>query len=160
MEQLQGNKLGASAPEMRVVTSDGHVLIRKMTGAQRQWFIKGCLARWGFPSGASGPASAGEVRDKGCEDPLEEGMATHSTILAWRIPWTEEPGRLQSGSQSPTQLKRISTHTHSQMDIRLQARSRSVRIPSVLWVLLPPGVGLPPQGPPESQAVHLACLHR
>ena len=37
----------------------------------------------------------------GQEDPLEEGMATHSSILAWRIPWTEEPGRLQSmGSQS------------------------------------------------------------
>ena len=35
------------------------------------------------------------------EDPLEEGMATHSGILAWRIPWTEEPGRLQSmGAQS------------------------------------------------------------
>ena len=34
------------------------------------------------------------------EDPLDKGMATHSTILAWRIPWTEEPGRLQSmGSQ-------------------------------------------------------------
>ena len=34
------------------------------------------------------------------EDPLEEGMATHSGILAWRIPWTEEPGGLQSmGSQ-------------------------------------------------------------
>ena len=32
----------------------------------------------------------------GLEDPLEEGMATHSGILAWRIPWTEEPGRLQS----------------------------------------------------------------
>ena len=36
----------------------------------------------------------------GWEDPLEEGMATHSSNLAWRIPWTEEPGRLQSiGSQ-------------------------------------------------------------
>ena len=32
----------------------------------------------------------------GWEDPLEEGMAAHSSILAWRIPWTEEPGRLQS----------------------------------------------------------------
>ena len=30
----------------------------------------------------------------GWEDPLEKGMATHSSILAWRIPWTEEPGRL------------------------------------------------------------------
>ena len=40
------------------------------------------------------------VRSLGWEDPLEEGMATHSSILAWRIPWTEEPGGLQSmGSQ-------------------------------------------------------------
>ena len=36
------------------------------------------------------------VRSLGWEDPLEEGMATHSSILAWRVPWTEEPGRLQS----------------------------------------------------------------
>ena len=36
------------------------------------------------------------VQSLGREDPLEEGMATHSSILAWRIPWTEEPGRLQS----------------------------------------------------------------
>ena len=40
------------------------------------------------------------VRSLGWEDPLEEGMAIHSTILTWRIPWTEEPNRLQSmGSQ-------------------------------------------------------------
>ena len=37
-----------------------------------------------------------QVRSLGGDDPLEEGMATHSSILAWRIPWTEEPGRLQS----------------------------------------------------------------
>ena len=36
------------------------------------------------------------ARSLGWEDPLEEGMATHSSILAWRIPWTEEPDRLQS----------------------------------------------------------------
>ena len=36
------------------------------------------------------------VRSPGGEDPLEEGVATHSSILAWRIPWTEEPGGLQS----------------------------------------------------------------
>ena len=42
-----------------------------------------------------------QVQSLGQEDPLEEGMATHSSILAWRIPWTEEPGRLQStGEQS------------------------------------------------------------
>ena len=41
-----------------------------------------------------------QVRSLGWEDPLEEGMETHSSTLAWRIPWTEEPGRLQSiGSQ-------------------------------------------------------------
>ena len=44
-------------------------------------------------------------RSLGREDPLEEGAATHSSVLAWRIPWTEEPGGLQStGSQSQTQL--------------------------------------------------------
>ena len=40
------------------------------------------------------------VRSLSQEDPLEKGMATHPSILAWRIPWTEEPGELQSmGSQ-------------------------------------------------------------
>ena len=61
----------------------------------------------GFPGGASDikslPAKAGDLRNTGSlsqEDPLEEGMATHSSILAWRNPWTEEPGGLQSiGSQ-------------------------------------------------------------
>ena len=50
------------------------------------------------------PANAGDietwVQSLGWEDPLEEGMASHSSILACRIPWTEEPGGLQSmGSQ-------------------------------------------------------------
>ena len=41
-----------------------------------------------------------QVQSPGWEDPLEEGMETHSSILAWRIPWTEEPDKLQSmGSQ-------------------------------------------------------------
>ena len=45
------------------------------------------------------------VRLLGQKDPLEKGMATHSSILGWRIPWAEEPGGLQSvGSQSATQL--------------------------------------------------------
>ena len=47
-----------------------------------------------------------QVRSLGREDPPEEGMATHSSILAWRIPWTEEPGGLQSmGFKSQTQLR-------------------------------------------------------
>ena len=46
------------------------------------------------------PANAGDAREEGSilgqEDPLEEGMPTHSSIFAWKIPWTEEPVRLQS----------------------------------------------------------------
>ena len=46
-----------------------------------------------------------QVQSLGWEDPLEKGIATHSSILVWRIPWTEEPGRLQSKQlQSQTQL--------------------------------------------------------
>ena len=44
------------------------------------------------------PVNVGDERDAdltlGWEDPLEKGMATHSSILAWKFPWTEEPGRL------------------------------------------------------------------
>ena len=58
----------------------------------------------GFPSDSAvkNPSAMQEtqVRSLGWEDPLEEGMATHSSILAWRVPWTEEPGGLQFiGSQ-------------------------------------------------------------
>ena len=44
-----------------------------------------------------------QVQSLGREDPLEKGLATHSSILAWRVPWSEESGGLQSmGSQSQT----------------------------------------------------------
>ena len=58
------------------------------------------LEKMGFPEGSeikNLPAmQETQVRSLGGEDPLEEGMATHSSILAWRIPRTEEAGRLQS----------------------------------------------------------------
>jgi len=59
---------------------------------------------WDFPGGSDGKASAYNVGDQvqslGWEDSLEKEMATHSSTLAWKIPWTEEHGRLQSmGSQ-------------------------------------------------------------
>ena len=44
------------------------------------------------------------VRSPGQEDPLEKGIATHSSILAWRIPWTEEPGGLQSVSHKESDM--------------------------------------------------------
>ena len=56
----------------------------------------------GFPGGSAVKLAMQETRvlPLGLEDPLEKEMATHSSILAWEIPWTEEPGRLQSvGSQ-------------------------------------------------------------
>ena len=60
---------------------------------------------WGFPGSSAEknlPAmQETRVGSLGGEDPLEKEMATHSTILAWEIPWTEEPGGLQSmGSQN------------------------------------------------------------
>ena len=55
------------------------------------------------------------------EDSLKKGVATHSNILAWRIPWTEEPSRLQSmGSQSQTQLSDLA---HVKKDERPMAQS-------------------------------------
>ena len=59
----------------------------------------------GFPDGSDGNEFVCNAGDlcliSGSEDPLEEEMATHSSIVAWRIPWIEELGRLQSmGSQS------------------------------------------------------------
>ena len=47
------------------------------------------------------------VRSLGREDPLKKGIATHSNILAWRIPWTEEPGEQSMGSQSRTRLSNL-----------------------------------------------------
>ena len=67
----------------------------------------GTLNRLGFPGDSvvkNSPAmqepQEAQVRSLSWEDPLEEGVATHSSILAWRISWTEDPGGLQSmGSQ-------------------------------------------------------------
>ena len=72
--------------------------------------LSGTMCVMGFPCSSVGKESACQsrrqetwVRSLGREEPLEEEMATHSNILAWKIPWTEEPGGLQSiGSQSWT----------------------------------------------------------
>ena len=55
-----------------------------------------------------------QVRSLGWEDRLEEGMATHSSILSWRIPWTEKPGGLQSmGHKELDTTEQLSEHTHT-----------------------------------------------
>ena len=59
-----------------------------------------------------------QVQSLSQEDPLEEAMTTHSSILAWRIPRRVEPGRLQSiGSQSWTRLKGLITYTFRYMNV-------------------------------------------
>ena len=65
------------------------------------------------------PANAGDIRRQirslHWEDHLEEGMATHSSILTWSVPWTEEPGGLHTFDRVTTiqtQLKQLSTLTH------------------------------------------------
>ena len=60
-----------------------------------------------------------QVQSLGHEDPLEKEMTTHSSILAWKIPWTEEPNRLYSlWGHSRTRLSthvRMLTHTHTRL---------------------------------------------
>ena len=62
------------------------------------------------------PANAGDGRDRslipGWKDTLEEGMATHSSILAWKIPWTEEPAVLQPMGQQKVRHDWVRTHRH------------------------------------------------
>jgi len=58
-----------------------------------------------------------QVQSLSREDPLEKGMATHSTILAWRIPWIEEPGKMQSmGSQRVGRDGATNTHFKTVQD--------------------------------------------
>ena len=79
------------------------------------------LVTLGLPQWLSGQRIRLQCRMKekrvwslGHEDPLEKGMATHSNILAWRIPWTEEPGGalVHMVTNSWMQLKWLNTHTH------------------------------------------------
>ena len=76
------------------------------------------------------------VGSLGWEDPLGKEMATHSTILAWEIPWTDEPGRLQSmGLQkSRTQLKRLNNNNLKSNTLYLRTKS----LDELVDRLLPP----------------------
>ena len=84
-----------------------------------------CVRIWGtkgFPNGSAvkNPPAMQELQEMwvqslGLKDSLEKGMATHSIILAWRISWTEEPGRLyivHEVAKSQTLLKQFSMHIH------------------------------------------------
>ena len=72
-----------------------------------------------------------QVRSLGQEDPLKEEMGIHSSILAWEIPWTEEPGRLQSkGSQVLEITERLSVcaHTHALTHTHIHSLSLSLSL--------------------------------
>ena len=70
-----------------------------------------------------------QVRPLDGEDPLEEGMATHSSNLAWRIQWTEKPGRLESmGSQNWTLLKGVSMHINTVIKLSI-----ALLVPDVVY---------------------------
>ena len=88
-----------------------------------------------FPGGASGKEHACQgrrhetwVQSLSRDDPLEESVATHSSILAWRIPWTEEPVGLQSmGSQRLSDL----AHTHTWPYLVLSGKGKEGSAPLI-----------------------------
>ena len=125
-----------------------------LTTGTSQFYIKKCqlclsfpsyyvievkpLPWWGFPrdSGIKNPPANQEmwVQSLGWEDPLEKKMATHSSILAWEIPWTEEAGWLQPmGAQSRTWLSDYRTTTASMA----QWDPKSTEVPSniLAWLM-------------------------
>ena len=98
------NTVGRSLPEPVMGRPEEQVLNIRGFGVWWPWM-------WGFPGGSDSKESTcneGEtwVRSLSEEDALEKGMATHPSILAWRIPWTEEPGRIQS-MESQSQLGKL-----------------------------------------------------
>ena len=115
------------------------------------WFVFGCVRnlRAGFPGGFPGgsevkslPATQEAwVQSLGQEDPLEKAMTTRSSILAWRIPWTEEPGGLQSmvckEPDTPGQLSSSSSSSGS-------SYLESVLVRGAHWSVwsIPPGAWL------------------
>ena len=89
------------------------------------------------------------------DDPREKGMASHSSILAWRIPWTEEPGRLQSmGSQATTEQLTLSLWASQVVQVVKNLPANAGNIRDVGWI---PGSRRSPGG---GQATHssVSCL--
>ena len=73
-----------------------------------------------------------QVQSLGQEDPLEESMAIHSSILAWRIPWTEDPGRLKSMESQRVGRDCTTKHKHAVQFGHLIHRAHSLQRPLML----------------------------
>ena len=93
-----------------------------------------------FPGGLDGKASAYNARDSGSslgpEDLLEKEMAIHSSILAWKIPWMEEPGRLQS-----TESQKVRHDWTTSLSLTNSSREG---VEAAFWCWISPGFHLPP----------------
>ena len=116
-----------------MLQSMGSERVRNNWATELNWIIVGILEvsdhacyNWGLPRWRywkrtclpMQETSETWVQSLGLEDPLEEGMATYSSILAWRVPWTEEPGWLQLiGSQRVRHDWSDLVHTHSQRQV-------------------------------------------
>ena len=115
-----------------------------------------------FPCGSNGKESACNAGDRvqslGWEESLEKEMAVHSSILAWRIPWTEDPGGLQSiGSQrvwhdwvTNTHTHTVYTHTHIYVQYFCMQAERDLWDHPVIqqWTLAGPQTQVKPEDKP------------
>ena len=112
--------------EDQVLTSAAHILKLKPYRESQPGPCAGMMCKFmkctivlGFPGGSVirnlHAMQETQVQSQGREDPLVKGMATHSSILDWRIPWTEEPGRLQSMRSQRDKDVILNTH---QADLR------------------------------------------
>ena len=110
------------------------------TCTKRPWKVL-LLHKGTFPGGSDSKESVvreTQVRSLGGEDPLEKRIATHSNILAWKIPWMEEPGRLQSmGSQ------RVGHSWATSLSVSRGLSGGTGQAPKLVWDSLSEGKGEP-----------------
>ena len=95
-----------------------------------------------------------QVRSLGWEDPLEKGTATHSSIFAWRMPWKEEPGGLQSmGSQRVRRDWSNLEHTHKSLEHFLAFSKIPINILPINEYILQQVIGM-------AQKLHSGFFHK
>ena len=140
------------------------------------WYIQGSIFYESLPSVSSLVAQRlkrlptrweTRVQSLGREDPLEKEMATHSSILAWRIPWTEEPGRLQStglqrvGQDWATSLSLFHlSHKGYRLPERLHCQTSYIITQKLFCGLPPPIIQLHLQPKPGREHPHTEPLSK
>ena len=118
-----GNPLQCSCLENPRDRGAWWAAVYRVTQSQTQLkWLSSSMCQYGLPQMAQQykiclPVQGMQIGSLGQEGPLEEGMVTHSDILAWEIPWTEESGRLQSMLRQRVGQKWATKHTHVQVPI-------------------------------------------